>query len=183
MSAALLHTLPIRNKSILHTRAYHNGHIDTTTFPKLILQDSGKGYNDLRKSGYCRTDGSYFFVTPINHEKIDDSMTLDWRVENHLPTRIVDSESFTLFAEQTDREFKNIFALMHIKHHNFKNFPVSPHLFNLVLSDYMQNLVFTRWLYKDFVDYKNFIKEQKRKKRVNHKVNVKERASGENSEK
>ena len=115
MSAALLHTLPIRNKSILHTRAYHNGHVDTTTFPKLILQDSGKGYNDLRKSGYCRTDGSYFFVTPINHEKIDDSMTLDWRVENHLPTRIVDSESFTLFAEQTDREFKNIFALLFIR--------------------------------------------------------------------
>ena len=29
------------------------------SFPKLILQDSGKGYNDLRKSGYCRTAKFY----------------------------------------------------------------------------------------------------------------------------
>ena len=158
---------------IVHTRAYYNDHIDLANFPKLVLNNSN-GYHNLLVSDYFQTSAGYFWVQPIRCELIDSSMELVWNDQDQ-PSQDFNSETFEKFEKENDREFKNIYSLMHIKNSDYKSLPVSPRLFSSVLTDYMHNLVFTRQLYQDFVDYKNYIKAQKRKKRVNYQQNLKEK--------
>ena len=161
-------------KQILLTRASMNGYPDKDYIPKMEL---GSTHNHLRFSGYFLNGPCdyYYDLQPVENQRqlIQNSVNLCW---SNRPVRDFNAETFDKFCKEQDLEYKNIFAILHNKSQCYQNKPVEPKLFNDILDEYLYNLVFTRWLYKDFVEYKHHVKAQKRKKRLNYQQNVRQRS-------
>ena len=68
-----------------------------------------------------------------------------------------------------------MFLLSMVKNEKFPREPVSGELFDNLIQNYLDNLVFTKWFYHYFVEYKNYVRDQKKWRRDNYKQNVRER--------
>lgn len=162
-----------KKEPILHTRASYNDYPDTPNFPKLKFQNMES--SNVVRMGYC-----HLYADPVPLQDVDSALELDW---DNQPSRDYNMETFSKFKKENDLEFKNIFSLMHLMHQKQKDFGrryTDSKLVEAVLAEYLHNLVFTRWLYQDFAEYKKYVKEQKRKKRLNYQTNVRERENYDN---
>ena len=163
-------------KRFLHTRACVNGYPDEKYFPRLELaDDSMLNFNLLRYSEYlkvCDSDLNKLCLTPIESKKIDDAFQINW-VDR--PVKDWCEENYEKFSREQNREFKNIFSIFQIAHRDYPDKAVDGKLFKAILTEYLHNLVFTKWLYHDFISYKHYVKDQKKKKRQNYKKNLHER--------
>lgn len=74
-----------------------------------------------------------------------------------------------------DSAFKESFCMLNVMIEEFPLSSVSSNLFNEVLENYLNNMIFTKWLYHDFMEYKSYVRDQKKRKRNNYKQNLRER--------
>ena len=158
-----------KDQPILHTKASLHDYSDAPYFPKFDVSEN------IRKSGLIHMTSAHLYAKPVPCEIIDSSLKLQW---SNRPSRAYSTNTLEQFNKENDLEFKNIFSLMHLVHLNQQDHgwrPVDPKLVTAILAEYLHNLVFTKWLYQDFVEYQKYVKEQKRKKRQNYQRNLRER--------
>ena len=153
----------------IYSRSHFNGNSDNRYYPEITKT---RHYYDLHKTGfvdYTAWGLATGFVTP---EQIDKAIVLNW---NKPPTTTHDETTLEKFNKDVDLEFKNCFLLSAFKIETYPNTCVSKLLFDNVMANYLNNLVFTKWLYRDYIIYQKYIREQKKRKRDNHKRNLRER--------
>lgn len=108
----------------------------------------------------------------VNPNLVESSIELKWDKPNF---NCYDELTYQAFNKKLGSEFKVMFLLSMVKNEKFPSEPISAELFDNIIQNYLDNLVFTKWLYHDFVEYKNYVRDQKKRRRDNYKQNVRER--------
>ena len=163
----------------MYSKSIANNFRDFENYPEVIPHNK---FAKLHRSSFISLQNT----TPFDNGGVNVSADFDYYISNsaHLiwdnpPKRNYDQASFDAFDKNNDLEFKNIFLICKIKEMKYPNQPISKEVFNLLMLNYMNNLVFTRWLYKDFIEFKQYVTSQKKQKRDNYKNNLRNRSKVE----
>lgn len=166
------------NGPVIYSRSYFNSNRDFNHYP-IIEIESIPNYTKLYNSNFVQPFKHKHIschgitTNKISKDLISSTLLLDWN--NQPKIKNYDEDTLQTFNDTIDLEFKNCFLLSKIKSEKYPNEPISKKLFDVLIQNYLNNLVFSRWLYNDFIEYKTFVKQQKKRRRVNHKNNVRDR--------
>ena len=154
---------------VIYSRSYFNGNQDFKLYPKIeptieCLKLSGTRLVDICNNAVT--------MGKVDLTLISDSLDLVW---DKPPTIVHDFEEMQQFHKLTDLEFKHCLLFSSLKTSKSPASPISHKMYEAIMANYLNNLVFTRWLYHDFMEYKEYVREQKKRKRTNHKKNLRER--------
>ena len=163
-----------KNTPVIYSRSYFNSNRDFVHYPKI---EPDFKYKELFESEFVKLSSEQLFdqgvtISRLLPDFISDSMTLDWI---NPPTYHYNEKILEDFNRHTDLEFKNIYLLHKMKTEKYPLEPISRKLFDGLVGNYLNNLVFTRWLYHDLFEFKTHVTSQKKKKRDKYKKNLKKR--------
>lgn len=186
----------------IYSRSYFNSNSDYSKYPETTLtndfyhladsnfvkvnmpyvfgakeenQDLSKFYEYLKMHYPTLEHNTGVTMSKIDPELISSSVTLDWDWEDQNNFGTYDEESWKMFQRDIDLEFKHVWLFSKLKSDCYPNEPVSKMFVDNLISNYLNNLVHTRGLYKDFMEFKNYITSQKKRKRDNHKRNLRDK--------
>ena len=160
----------VYNIPVIYYRSYFNSNRDLVHYPRI---EPDFKYKSLFESDFVKISCEQWCYQGVTSSRlepdfIEESMTLDW---NNSPTYFYDERTMEDFNRHADLEFKNVFLLHKMKTDKYPRIPISGKLFDVLVGNYLNNLVFTRWLYHDLFEFKAHVTSQKKKKRDKYKKN------------
>ena len=185
---------------ILYSRSFYHGNEDWTYSPDI---KQGDGWKNLEKSKFItlkypiavhiqNQDKSKILehlkqhypnihhnvgvtIGNVGLDYISKSIDLNWCDQPY--QGYFSNKRWEVEKKEIDMEFKQICSFLMLKEKHQPNEPVATELFELFAHNYLCNLVHTRWLYNDYMNYKKHVASQKKRKRDNYKKNLKLRAT------
>ena len=154
-----------------YTRSYFNNNGDQYKYPEITKTAK---YEQLYNQQFLKRTPFEDSVTMVGVDQsvFNSVIDLNWPDINF---EQYNEETFEKYKETTDLEFKHCYLFNKIKNHFYPSNAVSSELYDNLMQNYLNNLVFTRWLYQHFIDFKQNVRAQKKNKRDNYKRNLRER--------
>ena len=158
-----------KDNPVIFSRSHFDGNSDFNFYP--LIEPT---IESLNLGGTTLVDICNDAITmgKIDINLISDSLDLVW---DKPPQNVYNLETMQKFQKLTDLEFKHCLLFSSLKTSKCPDTPISHKMYEVLMGNYLNNLVFTRWLYYGFMEYKEYVREQKKRKRDNHKKNLKER--------
>ena len=151
-----------------------NSRFITLKYPLLVRapnQDNSKVLKYLKQHYPNIHHNVGVTIGNVGSDLISNSIRIDWLDKPY--HGYFNKEKWEMEKEEIDLEYKQLVSFLNLKRQQQPHEPVSTELFDLFAQNYLSNLAHTRWLYNDYMMYKQHVANQKKRKRDNYKKNLK----------